>query len=685
MNWKRFLNFLTAFSILLLAPLTADIKLHKVFSDHMVLQRDVPVGIYGTGDEGEEVTVDLIEKKTVQSVKAKVKDGRWKAVLKPTKFGGPYVVLIKGKNTLKIEDVLFGDVWICSGQSNMQTDIAYYKRNTNFTMFAQIPGAWTNRKLRLFKVKDRAADVPEWDVTRHATFSNGWAIAGGGFIEAFSATGFFFGRTLVQEGEVPIGLIHTTIGGTSVSSWVDDVTMTSDTNFQPYLNDYSNALANYDRNYSNYLKNMDAWKSNRAAGKNPGRQPDAPMGTNHVKRLYGLYRAMIAPLQEFRIAGAIWYQGESDSGRPMIYRKLFPAMIQQWRTQWNQGPFPFLFVQLANYMGMNTNIEDPNWPYLREAQTMTLSLPNTGMALAIDGGMEKDIHPPLKELVGRRLAAMAQVMTQGKKKVSCGPMVASVKFEKGAAVLSYSNVGGGLIASNVTLEKYTLPAGVPKGFAIAGADKKYKWATAEIKGSTVVVKSAEVPNPVSVRYAWANFPLANLYNKDGFPAVPWRSDDYAIGEILKVGGIAMGKPFVASHPNGLTAQRGIWGALTDGFAENDDRRCWSTDNSTNFPKTVTVDLQGKFKVDLIRVHNSKNGGSKNVEVSISKNGADFSAVGTTQFDNGADKEFDVKGPHSGVTHVRLTFADCHDENPVTKGWKNFIFVRELEVQGAIEK
>lgn len=681
---KRLFPAVLTAAIFLVGTAFADLKLHNLFSDHMVLQRDTPVAIYGTGTEGESVTVELVDKKVVQSATGTVKNGKWKVTLKATKFGGPYTIVIKGKNTLTLSDVLFGDVWICSGQSNMDTDINYYKKNHS-NMFAGIPGSYSNGRLRLFHVKVVAGDEPWWDLQRHQAYTNGWDHAASPFIENFSATGFFFGRTLAEEGQIPIGLIHSSLGGTSVSSWVDEATMKSDTNFAPYLADYSNSLANYDRNYSNYQVQMSNWKAKKAAGQEPGRAPDAPMGTNHVKRLYGLYKAMIAPLQENPIAGVIWYQGESDSGRPMIYRKLFPAMIQQWRAQWKQGNFPFLFVQLANYMSMNTNIEDPNWPYLREAQTMTLSLPNTGMALAIDGGMEKDIHPPYKELVGRRLAAMAQNLTQGAKKVASGPMVASVKFEKGKAVLTYSNVGGGLEAKGVTLEKYQMEKGVLKGYAICGADKKFKWAEAKIEGNKVVVSSPEVPNPVAVRYAWANFPLCNLYNKEGFPAVPWRSDSYEIGEIFKIGGIAMGKPVVASHPNPLTAQRGVFGGLTDGILDNSDRACWSTDNSTNFPKAVTVDLQGRFKVDLIRVHNSRNGGTRTVEVSVSKNGQDFSPVGKTEFPNNQDGEYDVKGPLSGVTHVRLTFPDFHAENSVNKGWARFIFIRELEVQGTPEK
>jgi len=255
----------------------------------------------------------------------------------------------------------------------------------------------------------------------------------------------------------------------------------------------------------------------KAEGKNPPRRPRAPFGPGNPHSPAGLYNAMIAPLIPYGIQGAIWYQGESNAGRAYQYRTLFPAMIKNWRDDWGQGAFSFIFVQLANFMAIKPEPGQSAWAELREAQLMTLALPKTGMAVIIDIGEADDIHPKNKQDVGKRLAKWALARTYGKKLVYYGPVYESMKVNGNRIVLYFDHVGGGLAAGgNEQL----------KGFAIAGADREFVWADARIEGDTIVVSSDKVSEPVAVRYAWADNPVCNLYNKEGLPATPFRTDDW---------------------------------------------------------------------------------------------------------------------------------------------------------------
>jgi sialate O-acetylesterase len=246
-------------------------------------------------------------------------------------------------------------------------------------------------------------------------------------------------------------------------------------------------------------------------------QPRPPLPVNNQNAPTALYNGMLAPLIPYSIQGAIWYQGESNAGQAYQYRRLFPAMIQNWRNDWNEGDFPFLFVQLANFMAAKPDPSDSAWAELREAQTMTLALPNTGMAVIIDIGDANDIHPKNKQDVGKRLALWALAKTYGKKLVYSGPIYKSMRIEGHNIILRFDHVGGGLVAMG----------GEPlKGFAITGADRKFVWADARIDGQTVVASSDKVPEPVAVRYGWADNPVCNLYDKEGLPATPFRTDDW---------------------------------------------------------------------------------------------------------------------------------------------------------------
>ncbi|MCX7013665.1 MAG: sialate O-acetylesterase [Candidatus Sumerlaeota bacterium] len=638
---------------------TPEMHLHGLFTDNMVLQRDMPVTVYGEVDDRMEVTVEIIG----PNAEVTTCNGWWPVTLPAMKAGGPYTITIKGAYTLTLHNVLVGDVWLCTGQSNMASTLASYKGEKYAPyqdLFADSE-TYANDRIRLFKVAQGAADTPQSDVKAPADFGPAWRPCDPKSANLFSATGYYFGRNLQKDLDVPIGLIYSTVGGTTAESWVAPYVIRSRQEFQSILDSYQAALARYPQAEADYQKKLAAFQARRKAGdKTATKAPPAPMGPEALKRPSGLYHFMIAPLQEFRIKGAIWYQGESNAGRAAQYRTLFPALIESWRTYWGEGDFPFLFVQLASYHQAAEEPEDPEWAYLREAQTMTLALPNTAMAVAIDGGLQNNVHPPYKPTVGERLALGALKVAYGKDIVYSGPACKKMTVQGNQAVVEFDNVGSALVAKEVDLDGHHLAGGELKGFAICGEDKKFQWANAVIKDNTVVVSNPEIQKPVAVRYAWADFPLCNLYNKEELPAVPFRTDEFEQGADNKVSGIAVGKPFVCSQANGLNKD-GLWAGLTDGDAADSNKTSFSTGAAMTFSKQVTVDLQGKFTVNAIRVYNSSFGGTKTVEVQVSGDGEKFETLGKTEFKNYDPAAYELTGLNAkGVAFVRLVFPDVHE-------------------------
>jgi sialate O-acetylesterase len=481
--------FLAALAWLSGQPARADVKPHPLFSDGMVLQRDVPCPIWGTASPEEKISylLDLGGGRAAGSETTADKAGNWKVTTPKLKAGGPYTLIIAGNNKVVINDIYVGEVWIASGQSNMEQAI-------NSTANAdEAKKNATNPKLRLFTVDRIAAETPQEtipviDKTKEkpgSQIKGKWLEAGPDTIGSFSAVAYYFGRDLQKALDVPVGIIHTSWGGTASEEWTS-------------------------------MKVLDAHPEHK--GKHP--------------RQAKLYNGMIAPLIPYAIKGAIWYQGESNAGRAELYRSGFPLMIKNWRDDWKQGDFPFLFVQLAPWRipppANNRDHLDPwqavspqpgenAWAELREAQRLTsLTVKNTAMAVITDVGDADDIHPRRKEPVGARLALAARAVAYGEKVEYSGPVYQSMDVEGNRAVLHFAHVGKGLDA------KY----GVPLGFTVAGEDKKFYNANAEIKGDTVVVWCDKVSKPVAVRFGWANCPVVDFWNKDGLPASPFRTDDF---------------------------------------------------------------------------------------------------------------------------------------------------------------
>jgi sialate O-acetylesterase len=470
----------------------ADVKLHSLFQDHMVLQSEFACPVWGSAEAGEEVSVSIDgQKKTAKADAA----GKWSLKLDPLKPGGPHEMTVAAKNTVVVHDVLVGEVWVCSGQSNMEMTV---NRCMNF---AQEKAAANFPNLRHFLVKKNPADAPVSDV------SGSWQPTTPEAVGGFTAVGYFFGRELNQKLNVPVGLIHTSWGGTAAELWTSKPALEANPTLKPIVDNFGKRLESYEKQLAAYPAAVEKAK---AEGKPAPRKPGKPMAPSC------LYNGMIAPVLPYGIKGVIWYQGESNAGNAKQYQTLFPEMIKNWRKDWGQGDFPFGFVQLANFMARKDQPTESSWAELREAQTMTLSLPKTGMAVIIDIGDAKDIHPKNKQDVGKRLAYWAESQVYGKDLVYSGPMFESMKIEDNKARLSFKHTGGGLEAKG---DKLT-------GFAIAGEDQVFHWADAKIDGDTVVVSCDKVSKPAAVRYAWADNPECNLYNKEGIPASPFRTDDW---------------------------------------------------------------------------------------------------------------------------------------------------------------
>jgi sialate O-acetylesterase len=420
-----------------------------------------------------------------QTAKADGK-GKWQVTLEALAVGGPHTLSITGKNKLAVEDVLVGEVWICSGQSNMQWAVAQSNDPDLESRTARFP------KIRLISVPQVGTQEPQ------DNFRGEWKVCSPETVKDFSAVGYFFGRQLHQTLDVPIGLIDDAWGGSACEAWVRRDLLEKDEKYRPLITRWEQIEQGFDAAKSKA-------KTNPLVGNaRPG----------------NIYNGVLKPTIGYGLRGVIWYQGESNAGRAYQYRDLFPLMIQSWRDEWQIGDFPFYFVQLADFKDEKPDPADSDWAELREAQTMTMSrLPNTGQAVIIDLGEAKDIHPRNKQDVAKRLARWALARDYGISNLPYrSPQYRSMEKQGSKIVLSFDHVGSGLSTFDVNK---------PVGFAIAGDDKKFVWADARLVGTEKIeVWSDKVSDPASVRYAWADNPVCNVYSRDGLPLTPFRTDDW---------------------------------------------------------------------------------------------------------------------------------------------------------------
>lgn len=633
---------------LLTGNVSAQVRLPKLFGDSMVLQRNAPIRIWGWALPKEAITIHFHNQQRLTHADAR---GNWQAVLSPEQAGGPYTLTVKGKTAITLQGILMGDLWVCSGQSNMEMPLNGWGQVLNWE---QEIAAANYPAIRLFTVEKDVQGQPAADVK-----GGSWLTCTPQHIPPFSAVGYFFGRALHQQLNVPVGLINSTWGGTDIESWISypgfrsvpyyktllstapekttvELTALKDQELQAYLT--SQQLNNidtttleqwpatdYDDNNWRSMKVPKLWESQQPGPKFDGviwlrkeiliDEADAGKpavlklgmiddndvtyvngikvgGVNgyNVPRIYNiqngilkkgkniiavrvedtgggggvhgeaadcsllidgkpfalagtwkyqietvrmgmgvgpndypavLYNAMIHPLEKLAIKGVIWYQGENNAGRAVEYRQAMPLLINDWRKRWQQPAMPFYFVQLASYNAGNGNSnQGSSWAELREAQSMAASLPNAGMAVTIDVGDPADIHPRNKQDVGKRLAALALKKTYGINTIASGPTNKSMQVQGNKIVVQFINTGKGLMAKAAS-------DNMPAGFEIAGADQRFYPAKAAIAGATVIVTAPEVAKPVAVRYAWADDAShAGLFNKDGFPAAPFRTDNW---------------------------------------------------------------------------------------------------------------------------------------------------------------
>lgn len=484
----------------------AAVRLPAFFADHMVLQRGESIHLWGDAREGEAIEVSMAGR-TARAVANS--EGHWAVDLVGVPVGGPYELAVSGDNRLVVSDVLVGDVWVASGQSNME-----WKLRETDDARREIAGAAESR-LRFLKVKNRTSTHRLRDAS-----VGPWRISGPDTAGNVSAVGYYFGRRLVRETGVPVGIIESYWGGTPAAAWTPVEDLAASVQLQGFLMRFEDASARFPEMQKAYATAHDAWTARSAKPPTPAEmraRPRPPVGPGHRNTPGGLFNAMIAPLTTVRIRGVIWYQGEADANRAAAYRELFPTLIRAWRREWREPDLPFLFVQLANYRERAVEPGESTWAELREAQAMTERLPHTGMAVAVDIGEAESIHPRNKRAVGDRLARIALKDVYGRADVCArGPRFRGLKLDGGKIRLNFETEGRGL----------RLDGKGANGFAVAGYDHQFHWADAVVEGDSVVVSSPRVPNPIAVRYAWADNPVAGLRNDLGLPAAPFRTDDW---------------------------------------------------------------------------------------------------------------------------------------------------------------
>lgn len=481
----------------LAASLTAraDVTLPNIFSDHMVLQQKQENKICGKADAGEKVTVS-IDGKSKEATAGD--DGMWSLMIDPIDAGGPFELVVQGNNEIKITDILVGEVWICSGQSNMEWPVSRVNDADEVIVAANYP------EIRMINYPNTGTQEVNWT---HQ--GSDWMVCSPETVAQFSGVGYFFGRQLHQTIGVPIGLINNAWGGSAADAWVNRELLEKSDFYKPTMDRWKDmekkfeALSGKTELSEQESKQLDGLKRQMTGNQRPA----------------NIYNGVLKSHLGYGIKGAIWYQGESNAGRAYQYRELFPLMIQNWRDEWGQGEFPFYWVQLADYQAESPEPVESNWAELREAQTMTMSrLPNTGEAVIIDAGEGKDIHPRNKLIVGQRLARWALAKQYGIDIAYQSPTYTGMEKIDGKIILSFDHVDGGWRPFDVR---------DPVGFAIAGEDKKFVWADAKIlKDGRIEVASSEVSDPVAVRYGWAQNPVVNMFDDRGLPLTPFRTDDW---------------------------------------------------------------------------------------------------------------------------------------------------------------
>jgi sialate O-acetylesterase len=496
----------------------ADVKLASPFTDHMVLQYNMAVPVWGTASPGEKVTVKF--GKQVKTTTAGTA-GKWMVKLNKLKPGGPFILSITGNNKILLTDVYAGDVWLCSGQSNMDMTVAREDRYWCgvFNEKEEVAGA-NYPLIRVFDTDFAPSAEPLTEVPGK------WEVISPKTVGHVSAAAYFFARDLQKRIRIPIGLITTAFGASTAEAWTRKEALEANPRLKYLADNFKAKMDKYNADTSAkaaYVAAREKWKiaaaAAKAAGKDELRAPKNPDPVRDQHNASVLWNGMVAPLIPYAIKGEIWYQGESNSPTANIFAEINQTMIKDWREQWGQGIFPFIYVQLAN---IGKTVEDMpakggQEAVKREQQMLNLSIPNTAMVCAIDNADPLNmlnVHCKNKQAIGHRLALAAEAITYHINTPYSGPLYEKMQVEGSSIRVNFKHTDGGLMTRNGKLE----------GFAIAGVDKKFVWANAKIEGNTIVVSSPDITKPVAVRYAWGNNPPTSLYNGANLPAPPFRTD-----------------------------------------------------------------------------------------------------------------------------------------------------------------
>lgn len=649
-------------------PVSADVRLPKVFTDGAVLQRDRPLPVWGHASPGKKVIVKFAgqEKSAVTNA-----DTTWSVELDPlpaSAEGRSLVVAEEGANQIEVKDVLVGEVWLASGQSNMEWNVgAARKEDQDLAKSGQTP------LLRLLTVPKKVSPYRQDDFES----DKGWEAATPETTPKFSAVAYFFGRRLTEELGIPVGMIHSSWGGSRIEPWLADDAYEGIEDMQEereFREARTPGTKTYDEAMRRHLAATRAWVDTAERSLNekkpiPAQPPAPPMLQVGSNQALGTYQAMIHPLVPYALRGFLWYQGESNVGEDLLYTLKMEALIKGWRKQFKAPDAPFYFVQLAPY-----NYGDNRQGALQGlwiAQQEALKIPNTGMAVTMDIGNPADIHPRNKSEVGRRLSLWALADTYGKPGiVKSGPMVESIEAAGDSIRVRFK---GASAPSGLA----TRDQKAPDSFEVAGPDWNFKPATAEIAGNepVIVLKSAEVPNPTMVRFAWSQTAQPNLTNKEGLPAAAFHShwpDEPGMGR-----NVARQRSFISSDPN-----RSGWNAgLTDGNWFGGAGNCFATGNSPQFPKHVTIDLGRVREVQATRFGVPGFGATKTVVISVSENGKDFQEVGQQEFAGKTETRKEIRFDKRRARFVRATFPDHHGQQDQYS--ENHSFLSELEVYGPV--
>ena len=510
---KRALIILFAFASVLSSFTVAEVRLPAIISDNMVLQQQSEVAIWGFADAGEQITVEadwhtglplvgrFLSPKPIAATTAD-EQGNWKVFLQTPKAGGNYTIKVSGTNEIVIQNVLIGELWLCGGQSNMSMPMEGWNKQPIEGGEEDLANS-ANDNIRLFKIPETSSDTPQTDVKAK------WVVCNPENLKTFSAVGYYFGRKINNETSLPVGLISSNWGGTLAEAWTRK-------EFLATNDELSRLIDSYDEKYEKWQLDAEKAKAEGSA---------APAAPQHRHKPAALYNGMIAPITDMTIKGTIWYQGEGNQGRAYQYRTLLPTMIDNWRCDFNNPKMPFYIVQLTSFTAHKPGEDvevysgDPRehgWAELREAQLLTSKHKYNGLAVTIDIGEANNIHPSNKKDVGERLALWALAKDYGKNIAYSGPIYSGYYIEGDKIRIKFDYADSGLIADG----------GKPVGFAIAGSDRKFVWADAEIQGSDIIVSSDLVANPVAVRYAWDVNPKCNIFNGVGLPASPFRTDQW---------------------------------------------------------------------------------------------------------------------------------------------------------------